>query len=154
MVNGPIINGLVFDHSSAEININGARFLFITEISYSHTLEPGKQRGTAAKVLGRTRGEYDAEGSFKTSKAEGIELIAALGHGYMTKSFPIVVSYSEEGQTPLTDTLVGVRITKVEDSSSGTDATMTTFTTHIMNLLLNGWDATGEPGNLGTGVAL
>lgn len=150
----PVINGLVYDHSSIEININGARYLVVSEISYSQTLEPGKQRGAAAKVLGRTRGEYDAEGSVKMSKDDGLQLIKALGAGFMTKSFPIVCSYAEAGQEPITDTLEGCRITKTEDSSSGTDALETTFSLHIMNLRLNGIDATGEKGNLGTGVKI
>lgn len=154
MASNPVINGVVYDHSSIDINIDGVRKLQISEISYSQTLEPGKLRGAAAKVLARTRGEYDAEGSFKISKAEGAEIVAALGNGFMTKSFTITCSYSEFGQGILTDVLEGCRITKIEDSSSGTDATMQTYSLHIMNLKLNGWDATGEPGNLGTGVVL
>lgn len=150
----PVINGLVYDHSSIEININGARYLVVSEITYKHSLKPGKQRGAAAKVLGRTRGEYDAEGSIKMSKDDGVQLMKALGAGYMTKPFPIVCNYSEAGQDIITDTLEACRITDVENSSSGTDATETTFTLDIMNLLLNGLDATGEKGNLGTGVKL
>ena len=150
----PVINGVVYDHSSVEITIKGTRYLQVSEVTYKNTLEPGKLRGAAAKVLGRTRGEYDAEGSFKVSKAEGARIIADLGHGYMAKEFGIVCNYSEAGQDMITDTLQQCRITGTEDSSSGTDATMTTFNLHVYNLLLNGWDATGEPGNLGTGVAL
>lgn len=148
----PVINGVVFDHSSIEINVNGARYVVVSEISYSNSLEPGKQRGAAAKVLGRTRGEYDAEGSIKMSKDDGATLMKALGNGYMTKSFPVVCNYSEVGQDIQTDTLQGCRITKVENTSSGTDALETTFSLHIMNLLLNGLDATGELGNLGQGI--
>lgn len=154
MATNPLINGVVYDHSSVEINIKGTRYLQVSEISYSDSLEPGKLRGAAAKVLARTRGEYSAEGSFKISKKEGLQIIADLGAGYMTKSFPIVCNYSEAGQDMDTDRLEGCRITKVEDSSSGTDATMQTFTIDIMNLKRNGIDATGEAGNLGTGVKL
>ncbi len=150
----PVINGVVFDHSSAEINIKGVRYMQISEIAYSDSLEPGKLLGAAAKVLARTRGKYDAEGSFSMSKQEGVQFIRDLGPGYMTKSFPIIVNYSEVGMDMVTDTLVGCRITKVEDSSSGTDATMLKFSVHIMNILRDGVDATGAVGNLGTGVKL
>ena len=154
MSTNPLINGVVFDHSSAEINIKGVRYMQITEVAYSDSLEPGKLLGAAAKVLARTRGKYDAEGSFSMSKQDGMQLIRDLGAGYMTKSFPIVVNFAEAGRDMVTDTLQGCRITKAEDSSSGTDATMLKFTIHIMNILRGGVDATGAVGNLGTGVKL
>lgn len=154
MSTNPLINGVVYDHSSIEINIKGVRFLQCTEIEYSDTLEPGKLRGAAAKVLATTRGEYSAEGSFSLSKQDGQQLISDLGQGFKAKSFPVTLNYAEAGMDFITDTLRGCRITKVEASSSGTDATMLKFSIHIMNILWNGVDSTGEPGNLGTGVKL
>ena len=154
MSTNPLINGIVYDHSSIEANIKGVRYLQLSEIEYSDTLEPGKLRGAAAKVLATTRGEYSAEGSFSLSKQDGNQLIADLGQGFKAKSFPIVVNYAEAGLDMITDRLQGCRITKVEATSSGTDATMLKFSIHIMNILWNGFDSTGEPGNLGTGVKL
>jgi len=154
MSTNPLINGIVYDHSSIEINIKGVRYLQCSEINYKHSLEPGKLRGAAAKVLATTRGEYSAEGDFSLSKQDGQQLISDLGNGYMAKSFPIVLNYSEADMDMITDRLQGCRITAVDAASSGTDATMLKFTIHVMNLLLNGIDATGEPGNLGTGVKL
>ena len=72
MATNPLINGVVYDHSSVEINIKGTRYLRVSGSPYSDSLEPGKLRGAAAKVLARTRGEYSAEGSFKISKKEGL----------------------------------------------------------------------------------
>lgn len=154
MADNPLINGLVYDHSSIEININGARYLQVSEISYEHELAPGELRGAAAKVLARSRGEYKGSGSFKMSKAESAQLVAALGHGYMTKSFTITLNYADDGMPYITDTLEGARLTKSAHSSSGSDPTQDTWDLHVMNILLNGWDATGEPGNLGTGIPL
>lgn len=154
MSTNPLINGIVYDHSSIEANIKGVRYLQLSEIEYSDTLEPGKLRGAAAKVLATTRGEYSAEGSLSLSKQDGNQLIADLGQGFKAKSFPIVVNYAEAGLDMITDRLQGCRITKVEATSSGTDATMLKFSIHIMNILWNGFDSTGEPGNLGTGVKL
>lgn len=154
MSTNPLINGIVYDHSSIEANIKGVRYLQLSEIEYSDTLEPGKLRGAAAKVLATTRGEYSAEGSFSLSKQDGNQLIADLGQGFKAKSFPIVVNYAEAGLDMITDRLQGCRITKVEATSSGTDATMLKFSIHIMNILWNGFDSTGEPGNLGAGVKL
>lgn len=154
MSTNPLINGIVYDHSSIEANIKGVRYLQLTEINYKHSLEPGELRGAAAKVLATTRGKYSAEGDFSLSKQDGQQLIADLGNGYMAKYFPIVLNYSEAGLDMITDRLQGCRITNVETGSSGTDATMLKFSIFIQNLLLNGVDATGEPGNLGTGVKL
>lgn len=154
MSTNPLINGIVYDHSSIEINIKGVRYLQCSEINYKHSLEPGKLRGAAAKVLATTRGEYSSEGDFSLSKQDGTQLISDLGNGYMTKMFPIVLNYSEAGLDMITDRLQGCRITGVDGASSGTDANVLKFTIHIMNLLLNGIDATGEPGNLGNGIKL
>ena len=38
MASNPVINGVVYDHSSIDINIDGVRKLQISEISYSQTL--------------------------------------------------------------------------------------------------------------------
>lgn len=152
MSTNPLINGVVYDHSSIEVRLKGVRYLQLSEIEYSDTLEPGKLKGAAAKVLATTRGEYSAEGSFSLSKQDADQLIKDIGPGFKVKSFPVIVNYSEAGMPMITDTLVGCRITKTEASSSGTDATMIKFSLHIMNILWNGVDSTGAPGDLGMGI--
>jgi hypothetical protein len=54
----PRINGLYFDWSSIEINIDGDVVVGVKEITYSDTTEPGEVRGPAPNLIGRTRAEH------------------------------------------------------------------------------------------------
>ena len=79
-----LINGKTFDFSSIEITIGALSYTNVTEITYSDSLEPGILRGTSAKKKGRTRGEYNAEGSITVYKADLASILAelaALGEG-------------------------------------------------------------------------
>lgn len=135
----PLIRGNRFDYSSIEANINGAVFVGISEIDYSHKLDPGMMRGTSALPNGRTRGQYEAKGSITLYKSEAAELIAALGDGYLERSFDIVVHYAEAGSPMVTDTLIGCRI--VDDGNShkeGNDALTQKLELSIMRVDMNG----------------
>lgn len=137
---GTLINGKRFDHSSHEISFDGIPNQNISEISYSETLEPGEQRGTAAGKLGRTRGVYNAEGSV-TMYVEDWEALASilvakgLG-GYMEAEFVVTVTMFELTGVPVVHTLRGCRVTSVEDSSSaGSDVREVTIQLDIMQIL-------------------
>jgi hypothetical protein len=121
----PLINGVKYDFSSIEIDMgsDGGIVTGISEISYSHGLEPGEARGTHPQILARTRGTYSAEGSITMYKAEYATWIASMGDGYQEKSFDITVVYSEpDGDGTVTDVLYGCRMGVTENSaSSGTD---------------------------------
>ncbi len=135
----PLVNGNRHDYSSVEINVNSRIFTGVSEVSYSDALEPGKIRGTSAMKNGRTRGEYDPDGSITLYKSEFQELIAALGAGYMEVSFPIVVHYQEPGSPIITDRLIGCRIKKAEDShKEGSEALVVKCDLDIMGVVRNG----------------
>lgn len=122
MATYPLINGNKYDYSSIEIDIDGTLFTGVKEISFTHGLEPGEVRGTRAELIGRTRGEYTAEGSMVVFSEEYAEIIAALGDGFMEKSFPITITYSDTNVPTQVNRLIGCRITSVEGGGSqGTD---------------------------------
>lgn len=142
-VTGQKINGNVFDHSSIEVKAGTLIISAIQEISYEATLEPGKLRGTSAAVLGRTRGEGDAEGSMKLAKQDFQALINKLAPddsvGYMEVQFDITVQYVEANSTSIKDDLFKVRITNMTNSSSqGTDPAMVELDLHILDLVMGG----------------
>lgn len=155
-----LINGKVFDFSSIELVAGPQTFSNLQEVSYSDSLEPGTLRGTSAKKKGRTRGEYDVEASISIYKGDLATLLgtlAALGlGGYGEAEFDINVTYSEGLDNVITDTLIGCRITDIEDShSQGSDALQVTITLDVMELTRNGLSMTsGGPSGAGIGAAL
>ena len=143
---GQLINGHKFDYSSIEIHVGGTPFVAVQEISYSHTLEPGYLRGTAPGKLGRTRGEYNAEGSLTLYMPDYKQLckqLAAMNPqaGYMEAVFTITVSYQEIATSSqlITDVLEGCRFTSAEHShSQGNDALQVSVDIDIMRIIENG----------------
>lgn len=128
---GRKINGKVYDYSSITMTINGQPYQGVTEISYSDTLEPGVLRGTTALMRGRTRGMYEAEGSFTIYKEDFEpvkQALIALGlGGFGEAEFLITVSYAEVGSALITDTIEGCRIKHQENShSAGNSDALTT----------------------------
>ena len=140
----PLINGVTYDFSSVEIAIAGERIQGFRSISYSHGLDPGEVRGNRAMLIGRTRGTYAPEGSIEMFLPEYHRLISALsargnGAGYMEVNFEIIVAYSEIGQTPITDQLIGCRLRNAsKDHGEGGDALVVGCDLHIMQIIENG----------------
>lgn len=119
----PMINGHRYDFSSIEVKTKKAggivtRTLGVKDIDYSDSLEPGKVRGNHAQKVGRTRGEYDAEGSLTLYKQEFDELLDLFGTGFMEQYFDIPVTYAESGSPTRTDVLSACRIKKIGNTHS------------------------------------
>ena len=133
----PLINGTRFDWSSIEISfasstgvpLSNLPVIGVKELSYKQSLEPGVIYGTAAQVMGHTRGQHKAEGAITFFKSEWgdflTNLITAGGTGgastlgSMEIPFDITVNYSEPGPSPImTDILRGCRIKNVDHSNS------------------------------------
>jgi hypothetical protein len=135
----PRVNGKFCDFTDINIFIAGKPFVGIKDINYKHTREPGKVRGTAPKLLGRTRGEYDAEGGFTMYQEDAIAFRQALGPGYMERDFDIVVIYRPKGGKLTTDRLIGCCITEEDSShSQGTEPLVEKFSLHILDLQRDG----------------
>lgn len=169
-VSYPVVNGFRFDFSSIQFRVNGRPFPGIKSLNYNSGMDPGLMRGTAAQVLGRTRGQYNAEGNielFREDSDDFLTLIApqslttqgqgVQGTGYMETAFDIVVTYFEpiQGAGPAvqTDVLRGCRIKKDDAShSQGSDPLSVKFDLHIMLLLKNGKAPIGASASLANAV--
>lgn len=138
----PLIDGHRYSFSSVELRVAGRIYTGVTEISYSVSQEPGIVRGTGARPIGRTRGEYTAEGSLTMLKSDYYDLIQALSlraEGYLEASFDVVVTFSELFEPPICDVLRGCRITREEDShSTGGEALTVSLTLSVMEIIRNG----------------
>lgn len=144
----PLVNG----HRYSWVSINAVfgnvpiPILGIKSINYSSKLTPGKVRGTAPQVIGRTRGEHDAAGDFEMLRLEWELFKAQLGIGGMgfgETSFPIVVQYAEVvipvPSPVITDTILGCRITEnAASNQEGTDPSMVKCTLDVLDVLWNG----------------
>lgn len=139
----PLINGVRFDYSSVEINVAGVVFGGVKSINYKWTLDPGEIRGTRSQVVGRTRGQYGAEGSLEMYKLEYEQLITLLSaggsKGYAEVPFLINVGYSENVTDVMADQLIGCRLKSGENSGSeGNEALVVKCDLHIMRISENG----------------
>ncbi len=140
---GAKINGKYYDFSSIEVAINKGVYVNLKSIKYKHSLDPGKFRGTGAKVRGRTRGTYDADGGFEIYKEDYEKLKAELMllgmGGYMVAVFDIVITYRDgPSNVPITDRLKGCRIVSEDNShSEGNDALVVSVDLDIIEILTN-----------------
>ena len=134
------INGKAYSHSSIEVQLNGKPYLFVKEVTYSDSLEPGEVRGTSAQLLSRTRGDYKSEASITLYKGSAQELVDDLGDGYLEKEFDLVVTRQEQDMSTIIDTVVKCRIKKIESGSSqGADPNEVKLDLHPFYILWNGF---------------
>lgn len=140
----PLINGSRHSWASIELRCAGSVVQGGTEINYSPSLEPTFVFGAGAEPIGRTLGQAGYEGDVTLLLEEFNELVERLGDNWMTVAFDIVVSHdaSGAGLSVIQDTLIGCRITKVENSSSSSSTEPTTrkCTLSIMRIKMNGVD--------------
>lgn len=157
------INGKLYDYSSIEaspgisalgiLNVALPLFSNVSDISYSDGLDPGMFRGTSAVISGRTRGTYEAEGSFTQYKEDYQKFISALAllglGGYMEAEFDLVITYREAPPALIVvDTLLGCRIKHAEDShSSGNDALVVKVDLSVFKIKRNGLEAVSPFGS-------
>jgi hypothetical protein len=138
MATYPLIDQKTYSHQSAEVNVDGVRFL-VKEAKYNDSLEPGELRGNNSMLLARTKGEYKCEASIQMAQQDHAELIQHLGEGFLEKSFDVVISYQEEGMPLIVNTIRGCRIKKNDGgSSAGSDANMVGIDLHPFYILWNG----------------
>ena len=148
----PMVNGKAYDFSAIESSapLVGI-FREVSEINYSHNVEPGELRaGGQPWVTATTRGEYSAEGSMTISKQGHTWLVQKLeelseGRGYMDYEFPITVIYNRAGMPTIKDSLHVCRLIGGEDSASqGGDALMVACTLHTTAIYRNGKKPFGD----------
>jgi hypothetical protein len=139
MASYPQINGVRYDFSSVEINVNGRIVTGVKSINYKNTKKPGAVSGTSAQKNGRTRGKYEPEAGIEMYRQEADELRAALGNGYMEVAFDIVVHYADDGQPTVTDRIRGCLIADESfEGSEGSDALTVKFELDVIAVLPGG----------------
>lgn len=138
----PLVNGHRYSFTSIEFGANGIVTRGVSSIDYGDGLMPGKMRGTGPNVVGRTRGEYDADAEIEMYRLEWENLKATLGVsgvGFGETAFPIQVQYAEANQPVITDTLEGCRVTKVRTGGQeGNDPTKVKISLDLLRVLHNG----------------
>jgi hypothetical protein len=152
-----LINGHAWDFSSVTIRVNAPTPIILTlvaSLNYEQSRTPGVLRGTSAKKLGRSRGQYDASGSMSIYREEFNILVQALaalppvGQGFMEKAFEITVSYGEMTSAPSTDELQGVCIIRTNNQNQqGGDPLFVDVDLDIMDILLDGVPAVIDKGS-------
>lgn len=137
----PLINGFAFSFRSIELNLGGKKIRGFKEIKYDHGVEPGEGYGPDQVIQVVTRGKYKANGSLIVWQHEWEEIRKALGHRYMNKVFTGSVCYAESGGPidATVDTLVGVRIIKVDKGASeGDEPNEVNLALHIRQVIEGG----------------
>lgn len=115
------INGNQFDWESIEIQLPSGVAVGVTEIGYSDERGIEARYGKGGKPRGYGRKNYKAEGNMTMDRDEFERLRKALGGSvYKGAPFNIVVSYANDDQETITDSLKDVKITK-EDTSGKQD---------------------------------
>ena len=117
------INGNYFDWKSIEIQLQPSGVaLGVTEINYNDERGIEARYGKGAIPRGFGRKNYKASGSMTLDKDEAETLRKGLGGSfYSDKPFPIIVSYANDDQDTVTDTLPDCMITKVDTSGKQDD---------------------------------
>lgn len=138
-----IVNGTPHDFGAVELDIDG-KFILLhaTGIDYKDALEGENVYGASPQRIGRTRGQYTAEGSLKATKRGANTLTSALAPigGLYDVVFGLRVIYKpSDFGAPMVDILRGVKITSRNQShSSGASGLEVDFTLDISLILENG----------------
>jgi hypothetical protein len=124
----PYVNGVRHDFTRIQIYCDRLRYFEIMDISYSSSQDGGKVRGAGSSVRGRTAGLVDHDGGMTLYRTEFENFAAALQlkdptEGLATIPFTIKVNFGKLAGLMTTDTLVGCRIKKIDQShKEGSDA--------------------------------
>ncbi|MCP3942217.1 MAG: hypothetical protein GY710_12125 [Desulfobacteraceae bacterium] len=116
------INGNDYDWESMEIRLPSGVAVDIEEISYNDEAPIEEHYGKGGTPIGYGRKNYKAAGSMSLGLPEFERLKEHLGGSiYKGKPFQIVVSYANDDQVTVTDTLPDVKITKTDTSGKQGD---------------------------------
>ena len=117
------INGNYYDWESIEVQLQPSGVAIgITEINYSDErgIEPRYGKGAVPRGFGRKK--YAATGKAVLDRDEAELLRKGLGGSFYSNTpFPIIVSYANQDQPTITDTLPDCMITKADTSGKQDD---------------------------------
>ncbi len=116
------VNGKKYDWEDMEISLPNGVAIGITDISYSDEKGIEERYGKGAVPRGYGGKNYKASGSMTLDRDEADRLLNALSVPvYKAKPFPIVVSYANDDQSTITDTLPDCKVTKLDTSGKQDD---------------------------------
>ena len=104
-----MINGIEYSWSKTVTTIAGIPIVGITKISYSDSQDKMNNWGAGDKVISRSYGKYEAEGSITLYLSEVLAIQAASDTGNLTDipPFPITVTFAKpDGSGVATDKLI------------------------------------------------
>ena len=144
-VDYPLINGRAYEGASVKINILKTYWRGIQSIGYGDALEPNYvyELGSVAPIA-MTVGQYkpdDVSLEVLRERADAIRLAIkkAGGGGWGKYPMTITIHYDEVGNVPVTDILIGARVTKASnEAKAGADALIEKWTIKPMSLSRNG----------------
>jgi hypothetical protein len=122
-----MVNGLVYDYESIKLMLPSGLSLMCEKISYGDKKDDEVVYGSNGLPVGIGRGEYSGDCEIELGRTE-YELFnvftAASGGFYNAPPVPIIASYGQTGQAPVTDTLM-VHFTERKFDSSKGDTNLT-----------------------------
>jgi hypothetical protein len=104
-----MVNGLVYDFESIQLMLPTGLTLGVESIEYGDEKGDEVISGSNGLPLGIGRGEYKGTCKLELQRLEFDKLnvyAAASGGFYNMPPLPVIVSYGNAGQAPVTDTLV------------------------------------------------
>lgn len=132
------INSKAYSFTSISLMANGVNYSGISEVNYSDTVSRTKIKGTGVLPIGRTEGDYEAEGSITFYKSE-YDRFARNNPNIFDVTFDVSITYSNGTDVPVTDVLRACKIESLENSNSeGSDATTVSATLNLMWIERNG----------------
>lgn len=116
-------NGKKYDWEDMEIRLPNGVAVDITEINYSDEAPIEERYGKGAAPTGYGRKNYKASGSLTLDLEEFERLRENLdGAIYRAKPCEIVVAYANDDCPTVTDTLSGIKFTKIDTSGKQGDS--------------------------------
>ncbi len=116
------INGNLYDWESVEIQLPSGAAIGINNISYNDERPIGARYGKGSTPRGFGRGNYKASGSMELDLDEAERLRKAQGGSfYGGEPLVIIVSYANDDQDSITDTLADVKIVKADSGAKQGD---------------------------------
>jgi hypothetical protein len=148
----PLLNGVRHDWSSIECRFGqpvNQVFLAIKALNYKRTRTRGEVRGNHPDPLAKTRGTnaYTADIELPLSEAQLLmALLNNSANGYGDVFFQLVVSYTENAFTTITDTLIGCTLDEYDASQAqGPEPLMRKFQLNPLKITFAGVDDLAVP---------
>ena len=139
----PNVQGFQPSFVEVECTLSSLKIQGLKEVKWTQSLEASDAYGAGPHKLGRTVGQFKPEGSMTVYTPQWRDIVAELAtrapNGWALAAFDLTINFRAYDDAPLrTVVLEGCRITKVEESYSGTDPAAMSLTLNLMNIKADG----------------